>query len=133
MADVEPPPEDRLGLTPEQWECFRRATQGFGEQDERGVDLSLLRENLKLTPTERLRKHDRALRLMRQAIVVKIVTLVVMALPGIWLVQQAGALGGAWTINVLYVVSVALTAAVTLPELKRRAMPRMEIQAGAFN
>jgi len=54
-------------------------------------------------------------------------------MPGIWLVQQAGALGGAWTINVLYVVSVALTAAVTLPELKRRAMPRMEIQAGAFN
>jgi O-antigen/teichoic acid export membrane protein len=38
----------------------------------------------------------RALRLMRQAIVVKIITLVVLFLPGVWLVQQGGALGGAW-------------------------------------
>ena len=43
----------------------------YGEQDENGVDLSLIRENLKLTPTERLRKADRAwrdtLRLMEYA------------------------------------------------------------------
>lgn len=32
----------------------------YGEQDENGVDLSLIRENLKLTPLERLRKHERA-------------------------------------------------------------------------
>jgi hypothetical protein len=30
----------------------------YGEQDENGVDLSLIRENLKLTPEERLLKGD---------------------------------------------------------------------------
>jgi len=34
----------------------------YGEQDENGVDLSLIRENLKLTPTERLRRGDQARR-----------------------------------------------------------------------
>ena len=34
----------------------------YGEQDENGVDLSLIRESLKLTPLERLRKADRAWR-----------------------------------------------------------------------
>jgi hypothetical protein len=33
----------------------------YGEQDENGVDISLLRENLKLTPAERLIKHQKAL------------------------------------------------------------------------
>jgi hypothetical protein len=28
----------------------------YGEQDENGVDLSLIRENLKRTPTERIRR-----------------------------------------------------------------------------
>jgi len=34
----------------------------YGEQDENGVDLSLIRENLKLTPTERVRRGDKARR-----------------------------------------------------------------------
>ena len=34
----------------------------YGDQDENGVDLSLLRENLKLTPEQRWLKHQRALR-----------------------------------------------------------------------
>lgn len=34
----------------------------YGERDENGVDLSLIRENLKLTPVERLRKGDAARR-----------------------------------------------------------------------
>lgn len=33
-----------------------------GEQDENGIDLSLIRENLKLTPLERIRKADAARR-----------------------------------------------------------------------
>ena len=48
--------EDRLGMTDEQWERFQAYTHGYGDQDENGVDLSLLRENLKLTPTQRLIK-----------------------------------------------------------------------------
>lgn len=38
----------------------------YGEQDENGIDLSLLKENLKLTPTQRLAKHNRALAFMRE-------------------------------------------------------------------
>ncbi|MGN6370589.1 MAG: hypothetical protein ACTHN5_20240 [Phycisphaerae bacterium] len=34
----------------------------YGEQDENGVDVSLIRENLKLTPLQRLRKMDYASR-----------------------------------------------------------------------
>ena len=34
----------------------------YGEQDENGVDLSLIRENLKLTPLERIRRADAARR-----------------------------------------------------------------------
>lgn len=56
--------DDRLGMTPEQWVWFQRHTHGFGEQDENGVDLSLLRENLKLTPTERIEKMRNALGLV---------------------------------------------------------------------
>ena len=33
----------------------------WGDQDENGVDLARLRENLRLTPAQRLRKHGRAL------------------------------------------------------------------------
>lgn len=34
----------------------------YGEQDENGVDLSLIRENLKLSPKDRLLRGDRATR-----------------------------------------------------------------------
>jgi hypothetical protein len=37
----------------------------YGEQSPEGVDLSLIRENLKLTPLERIRKADR---MRRQAL-----------------------------------------------------------------
>jgi hypothetical protein len=47
-------PEDRLGMSEEQGERFQAYTYGFGEQDENGVDISLLRENLRLTPSQRL-------------------------------------------------------------------------------
>ncbi len=32
----------------------------YGEQDENGIDLSLIRENLRLTLLERVRKHEAA-------------------------------------------------------------------------
>jgi DNA-binding transcriptional regulator YiaG len=38
----------------------------WGEQDENGVDLARLRENLKLTPAERLDKLGIALLLLRE-------------------------------------------------------------------
>jgi hypothetical protein len=59
-------PDDRLGLTQEQWERFQAFTQGYGDQDENGVDLSLLRSNLKLTPTERIEKMRRSLMLVQE-------------------------------------------------------------------
>lgn len=33
----------------------------YGRQDENGVDLSLIRENLRRTPTERIRRADQAI------------------------------------------------------------------------
>jgi predicted nucleotidyltransferase len=59
MPEQIPPttePEDHLGMTEEQWERFQAYTHGFGEQDENGVDVSLLRENLRLTPGQRVRQ-----------------------------------------------------------------------------
>lgn len=32
----------------------------YGEQDENGIDLSLIRENLRLSPLERIRRGDHA-------------------------------------------------------------------------
>jgi len=64
MSERRPPaaePEDHLGMTDEQWAWFQTYTHGFGEQDENGVDVSLLRENLRLTPTQRVQKLQRFL------------------------------------------------------------------------
>jgi hypothetical protein len=41
---------------------YMRSPTWYGEQDENGVDLSLIRENLKLTPEERLLQADHARR-----------------------------------------------------------------------
>jgi hypothetical protein len=38
----------------------------WGDQDENGVDLARLRENLKLTPIERIRRNGMALVFLRQ-------------------------------------------------------------------
>lgn len=63
----------------------------------------------------------RAFYLMRGAILAKIVALSIMLPLGVAFVFYGGALGGAWAINGLYILSVGLTALVTLPELRRRA------------
>lgn len=55
------------------------------------------------------------------ALAVKLVTAAIMLPTGIALINQFGALGGAWTINGLFALSVVLTAAVTLPALQKRA------------
>lgn len=52
--------EDRLGMTEAQWRIFKAWTTGHGEQDENGVDLSLLRANMKLSPMERIEQMRRA-------------------------------------------------------------------------
>src|SRR5947209_2629032 len=58
-------PEDHLGMTDEQWAWFQAHTHGFGEQDENGADVSLLRENLRLTPSQRVEKMLRGLSLRK--------------------------------------------------------------------
>ena len=45
-------------MTSEEYLAKMRDPKWYGEQDENGVDLSLIRENLKLTPEERLLKAD---------------------------------------------------------------------------
>ena len=59
-------PSDRLGMTDEQWAQWQAYTRGFGEQDENGVDASLLRRNLRLSPWERLEKMERGLAFFKE-------------------------------------------------------------------
>jgi O-antigen/teichoic acid export membrane protein len=63
----------------------------------------------------------RALNLLRRAILVKIITFILVIPIGIVLVEQQAALGGVWMVNLLFALSVALTAVVTLPVLNRKA------------
>lgn len=56
---------DKLGMTDKQWEWFHKNTHGYGNQDENGIDLSLLRENLRLTPSQRLDKLQDAIDFFR--------------------------------------------------------------------
>jgi O-antigen/teichoic acid export membrane protein len=64
----------------------------------------------------------RALGLMRPAILVKIAALVLGSAGGIILVQQLGALGGAWMVSITFALSIAFTAFVTLPVLHQHAV-----------
>jgi hypothetical protein len=58
-------PIDKLGMTDEQWDRFQAYTRGYGDQDENGIDLTLLRANRRLTPTQRLEKLQRAVNAFR--------------------------------------------------------------------
>jgi hypothetical protein len=58
--------EDRLGMTDDQWAQWQAYTHGYGEQDANGIDVSCLRANLRLSPTERLKQHQQALKLIRE-------------------------------------------------------------------
>jgi hypothetical protein len=51
-------PEKPDYVTDEQWERFQawQREHPYGDQDENGIDLMLLRANLKFTPMERLQK-----------------------------------------------------------------------------
>ena len=51
--------ESRCDLSDICWDPRPRMTP-YGEQDDNGVDVSLIRENLRLSPLERLRRGDRA-------------------------------------------------------------------------
>jgi hypothetical protein len=51
-------PQERQRM--ETWIRDNCGPHQYGEQDENGVDLSLIRENLRLPPIERLRKGDQA-------------------------------------------------------------------------
>ncbi len=51
-------------MTLEQFEQFQALTQGFPHQNEDGVDLSLLRQNLSMTPGQRLDKLEAGARFL---------------------------------------------------------------------
>jgi O-antigen/teichoic acid export membrane protein len=60
----------------------------------------------------------RAFNLMRAMIIIKLFALGVMILTGFWLVPQWGALGGAWMMNIVFLLSVGLTMIVVLRQLR---------------
>jgi len=51
---------NRCVMTAEEYIEKRKDPRWYGQQDENGVDLSIIRENLKKTPTQRLRDADHA-------------------------------------------------------------------------
>lgn len=71
METADAAEDNELGMTPEQWELFQKYTHGYGEQDQYGVDLSLLRENLKLTPQERWNRLKREMRFFANARIIR--------------------------------------------------------------
>ncbi len=88
----------------------------------------------------------RALDLLRPAIIAKVITLIIIALPGfLWMqrvseinpfyklftlpdfyTQQMGAVGGAWMVNGLYIVSALLTVLITFPALNKMVQQQQE-------
>lgn len=62
----------------------------------------------------------RALDLVRAALIIKLVTSAIVIIPGVILISQLGEIGGAWLVNGLYILSVALTMLVTFPALRHR-------------
>jgi len=59
----------------------------------------------------------RSLRIMRPILLTKVIALAVVTLPSVALVRAWGAAGGAWSINLYFTVSIALTIFVTWPRL----------------
>lgn len=60
--------EDRLEMTTAQSSAFQKYTQGYGDQDENGIDLASLRRNLRLTPAQRLTRLQQAIRTLPNGI-----------------------------------------------------------------
>lgn len=58
--------DDRLDMTLDQWEVFRRLTEGFPEDRPAQVDTARLRQNLRLSPLERLRRLQREISSLRR-------------------------------------------------------------------
>ncbi len=63
----------------------------------------------------------RAFDFVRGAFLIKLMALVLLLPVGWWLIRSYGVVGGVWMINLLYGVTVLLTAWLTLPELRLRA------------
>ena len=57
---------DNENLTDEQREFLKRALSGKFDQGANGYDLSMFRENLRLTPTQRIEKLQGALEMYRE-------------------------------------------------------------------
>ena len=60
--------EPAAEIMTEQWAAMDAwlAAHPYGEQDENGIDVSLLRANPRMTPTERYRNHQRALQRVKK-------------------------------------------------------------------
>ena len=54
-------PEEQKAIEDEIVRFQKENPDYWGEQDENGVDIARLRENLRLSPAERLRRNDQAL------------------------------------------------------------------------
>lgn len=70
----------------------------------------------------------RAFDFVRGAFLIKLGALIVLLPVGYSLLLRYGTLGGVWLINLLFIVTVLLTALMTLPELRQRARAQQDRQ-----
>ena len=62
----------------------------------------------------------RALNLVMRMVWMRVILLLVLLPPGAWLISKLGAVGGVWVINALFLISIGLTALLTMPALRQR-------------
>lgn len=63
----------------------------------------------------------RTLRLVRPMLLLKVIAVVLVTGPGLWLITTYQAVGGAWAINLVYAISVGLTVVLVLAHVRRLA------------
>ncbi len=71
----------------------------------------------------------RALNLVMRMVWMRVLLLLLLLPFGAWLINALGAVGGVWVINALFLISIGLTALLTLPTLRQRI--RAEQRAGS--
>lgn len=94
----------------------------FGEKWEPVLALlpALVVYGVAITPGGIFGALYRALDLVMRMVWMRVLLLVLLLPPGAWLIRETGASGGMWLINALFVVSIGLTALLTLPTLRQR-------------
>ena len=73
----------------------------------------------------------RALNLVMRMVWMRVLLLLLLLPFGAWLINALGAVGGVWVINALFLISIGLTALLTLPTLRQRIRAEQRVGSAA--